>query len=75
MLNAESIISSDELVKGAVMFGTGHPQNGVLIEPAMPVDPEDSAAVMAFLDAIWSITVCMRGILVSGLTHRFSGRP
>jgi hypothetical protein len=51
----EIILASDELVKGAVMFGTGQSQNGVLIEPAKPLDPGDRVAVKALLDAIWSV--------------------
>jgi hypothetical protein len=52
---AESILQSDSLIKGTVMFDTAQFQNGVLIEPEKPVDPRDSVAVTAFLDAIWLI--------------------
>jgi hypothetical protein len=60
---SESILVSDNLVKGAVMFGTGQFQNGVLIEPVQPVDPEDSAAVSDFIDAIWSVTASSHMLL------------
>lgn len=43
------------MVKGAVMFGRGREQAGILIEPApqFEIDPNDEAALIDFRNKIW----------------------
>ncbi|KAH9944763.1 hypothetical protein B0H21DRAFT_862505 [Amylocystis lapponica] len=52
---AEGHMNGHPFIAGAVMFGHGHEQVGVLIEPhsAHAVTPGDEEALVAFRDAIW----------------------
>jgi hypothetical protein len=53
----EAIISQDRLINGAVMFGRGKAQNGVIIQPAdsirLRLDLKDRAKAALYLDLIW----------------------
>ncbi|KAL8280977.1 hypothetical protein RQP46_006656 [Phenoliferia psychrophenolica] len=52
----ESIIRGSPLVNGAIYFGRGRFQNGVLVEPAKghDIDPSDAAQVARFRNAVWT---------------------
>ena len=51
----EGHILSSPMVKGAVMFGKGREQAGILLEPAeeYQIDPNDQAALIDFRNKIW----------------------
>ncbi|KAH9825153.1 hypothetical protein DFH28DRAFT_1077558 [Melampsora americana] len=51
----EAIMTFNPAIKGALMFGRGKPQNGVLIEPedAFVVDITDQTAVEEYISLIW----------------------
>ncbi|THH29826.1 hypothetical protein EUX98_g4377 [Antrodiella citrinella] len=51
----EHILNGDPHIQCAIMFGRGRPQNGVLVElkSEYAIDPEDTAKLAAFRDAIW----------------------
>lgn len=51
----EGHLVSNSIITGAVMFGRGRTQAGVLIEPhpAHAIDPLDEQAVVAFRQKIW----------------------
>ena len=53
----ENLIVSSALVAGAVMFGRGKNQCGVLIEPQpeYAIDPDDEPALVAFRNKIWCV--------------------
>ena len=53
----EGAIVADPIVAGAVMFGRGKNQCGVLIEhrPEHAVDPHDPAALVEFRNKIWCV--------------------
>lgn len=53
----EGMITSSPLASGAVMFGYGKNQCGVLVEPSPEsmVDPSDLAALIDFRNKIWPI--------------------
>jgi hypothetical protein len=50
----EAIISKDPLIDGAVVFGRGRTQNGVIIQPAasLNLDVSDLAKVGPYIDSI-----------------------
>ena len=55
-LEQEGLITASDLVTGAIMFGRGRSQCGVLIEPHPDYairDVSDEAAVSAFRDLVW----------------------
>lgn len=60
---SEAIISKDPLIAGAVMFGRGRAQNGIIIQPApsLGVDVTNTSAVSAYIDSIWWVS--------TGLSH------
>ncbi|TFK84744.1 acetyl-CoA synthetase-like protein [Polyporus arcularius HHB13444] len=49
----ETILMQDPHVLAVVMFGRGRLQNGVLIQPKEPFDPEDEGKLAAFRNKIW----------------------
>ncbi|KAJ7665037.1 acetyl-CoA synthetase-like protein [Mycena polygramma] len=51
----EAILLEDEAIAGAVMFGTGHPENGVIIEPKneLVFDLADLDKLVEFRLKIW----------------------
>ncbi|KAH9825154.1 hypothetical protein DFH28DRAFT_942970 [Melampsora americana] len=51
----EAILSFNPVIKSALMFGRGKPQNGVIIEPeeACAIDVTNNEAVVAYIDLIW----------------------
>ncbi|KAI0030733.1 acetyl-CoA synthetase-like protein [Vararia minispora EC-137] len=49
----ERILLQDPLVAAAVFFGRGRFNNGVLIQPASPFDPQDRDKLAEFRNAIW----------------------
>ncbi|KAG0151594.1 hypothetical protein CROQUDRAFT_36684 [Cronartium quercuum f. sp. fusiforme G11] len=51
----EAILTFNPAIKGALMFGRGKPQNGVLIEPeeGYVVDATDVEAMKKYIDLIW----------------------
>lgn len=51
----ETIIAHDPAVEGALLFGRGKPQIGVIIEPKQDhiVDTQDPSAVERYIDLIW----------------------
>ena len=54
-IQQEALITSNPMVKGAVMFGRGRDEAGVLIQPAPEhaFDPHDEAALIAFRNKLW----------------------
>ena len=52
-------MTMDPLVKGAVMFGRGREQAGVLIEPhpQYAIEPEDDHALVEFRNKIWYVPI------------------
>ena len=46
------------MVMGAVVFGRGREQAGVLVEPRpdFAIDPKDEAAVVAFRNEVWYVS-------------------
>lgn len=54
-LSLEAIVSKDPLVDGAVMFGRGRAQNGIIVQPAarLKIDVSDPSQVEPYLDSIW----------------------
>ena len=57
MRYTEKMINEDPLVRGAVMFGRGKFQNGVLIEPTedFQIDPTDVKQLEAYRNKIWYV--------------------
>ncbi|TFK53343.1 putative aminoadipate reductase [Heliocybe sulcata] len=53
----EGKILTSPLVSGAMMFGRGHNEVGILIEPRPEhaIDPADEEALVEFRNAIWSV--------------------
>ncbi|EGG10985.1 uncharacterized protein MELLADRAFT_76773 [Melampsora larici-populina 98AG31] len=51
----ETIIAADPAVEGALLFGRGKPQVGVIIEPQQDhvIDTQDPLAVERYIDLIW----------------------
>ena len=51
----ENHISAHRMVAGSVMFGRGHQQVGILVEPhpAYEVAAGDEGALVEFRNAIW----------------------
>ena len=51
------MINEDPFVRGAVMFGRGKFQNGVLIEPTedFQIDPTDVKQLEAYRNKIWYV--------------------
>ncbi|KZV68636.1 acetyl-CoA synthetase-like protein [Peniophora sp. CONT] len=49
----ERILLQDPLIDTAVFFGRGRPNNGVLVQPAHPIDVGDAEKVAEFRSAIW----------------------
>ena len=51
----ESILMQDSRIRAAVVFGSGHTQNGVIIEPAERVEfvAEDELEKTQFIELIW----------------------
>ena len=54
----ETLLCSSPLIKGAVMFGRGKSQAGVLIEPSPEhaIDPNDPSALPKFRNLIWYVS-------------------
>ena len=57
MWYTEKMINEDPFVRGAVMFGRGKFQNGVLIEPTedFQIDPTDVKQLEANRNKIWYV--------------------
>lgn len=55
----ENHIVSSPYAAGAIMFGWGKPQPGVLIEPsaAYAVDPNDEVELVMYRNLIWYVIV------------------
>ena len=51
----ESILMQDSRIRAAVVFGSGHTQNGVIIEPAERAEfvAEDELEKTQFIEFIW----------------------
>lgn len=49
----EAILLKDPAVAGAVMFGRGRVQNGILVEPKETFDPRDERRLAEFRNMIW----------------------
>lgn len=51
----EGLITSSRFASGAVMFGRGRDECGILIEPSpqFAVNPQDQASVLEFRNQIW----------------------
>lgn len=51
----EAVICQDPHVSGAVMFGRGRVQNGVIVQPKAEyaLDPTDETKVAEFRNLIW----------------------
>ncbi|KIK61185.1 hypothetical protein GYMLUDRAFT_43259 [Collybiopsis luxurians FD-317 M1] len=49
----ESILLQDPHVSAALMFGRGRFQNGILVQPTKPFDPNDEVQLAAFRNKIW----------------------
>ena len=47
----------DPNVFACLMFGRGRFQNGVLIQPEEPFDPRDDAALEAYRNKIWYVSL------------------
>lgn len=58
----EGIITAHPAVAGALMFGRGRAQCGLLVEPRPEhaVDPSDTAAVVAFRNKIWCVGILLK---------------
>lgn len=54
-IQQEALITSNSMVKGAVMFGRGRDEAGVIIDPApeYAFDPKDESLLIAFRNKIW----------------------
>jgi len=57
----EAVIGSSRYVTGVCMFGRGHNQTGVLVEPRpeFAVDVKDEKQVAAFRNLIW-LALCLQ---------------
>lgn len=55
------------MVMGALVFGRGREQAGVLLEPrpGYTIDPKDEAAVVAFRNKVWCVISACNTCLVS----------
>ncbi|KDQ13757.1 hypothetical protein BOTBODRAFT_188241 [Botryobasidium botryosum FD-172 SS1] len=53
----EAIVRQHPMVGAAVVFGSGRPQSGILIEPAEgnQIDPTDLEALASYRNAIWEV--------------------
>ncbi|RPD63492.1 acetyl-CoA synthetase-like protein [Lentinus tigrinus ALCF2SS1-6] len=49
----EAIMMQDPNILAVVMFGRGRLQNGVLVQPKQPFDPEDEDKLAEFRNKIW----------------------
>ncbi|KAL1938320.1 hypothetical protein VTO73DRAFT_11771 [Trametes versicolor] len=49
----EAILLQDPLVHAAIIFGRGRFQNGVIVQPKQPLEPNDEAKLEEFRNAIW----------------------
>lgn len=58
-LQQEGVITANAMVNGAVMFGRGRSQCGVLIEPKpdYAIDPNNEQELIDFRNTIWSVSV------------------
>lgn len=45
----------DPLVHAAIIFGRGRFQNGVIVQPKQPFEPNDEAKLEEFRNAIWCV--------------------
>lgn len=54
---SETILLQDPAVAGAVMFGRGRVQNGILIEPKEVFDPSDEERLAKFRNRIWYVSI------------------
>lgn len=44
---------TDPNIAVAIMFGRGRFQNGVLLQPSTPVNPENESELIAYRNLIW----------------------
>lgn len=51
----EAILLQDPLVHAAIIFGRGRFQNGVIVQPKQPFEPNDEAKLEEFRNAIWCV--------------------
>ncbi|KXN82193.1 Polyketide synthase HetM [Leucoagaricus sp. SymC.cos] len=49
----ETLFLQNKEIAAAIMFGRGRFQNGVLIQPTTPFDPEDEEKLVAYRNLIW----------------------
>ena len=51
----EGVINASPLMSGAVMFGRGRNQCGILVEPApgLEIDPKDQSQLAEYRNKIW----------------------
>lgn len=61
---SEQIIGRSPLVNSTLLFGSGRSQNGVLIEPVTPVDPENAEKQREFKDAVWYVVQLSFSMLI-----------
>ena len=61
----EGIITASPVVAGAVVFGRGKNQCGLLVEPRPEnaIDPNDESSLIAFRNQIWYDSTMLRGSL------------
>lgn len=69
----EGIITASPLVSGAVMFGRGRNQCGLLVEPRPEhnVDPTDPDSLVAFRKKIW----CVYALSFGAVSYLYKRRP
>ncbi|TDL17736.1 acetyl-CoA synthetase-like protein [Rickenella mellea] len=59
----ENILMYDPYVRSVVIFGTGHPHIGVIVDPARGhIDPKDEAKVNKLKDSIWPSVLKMNKV-------------
>ena len=49
----------DAEISGAIVFGSGRPRNGVIIQPREPFDRKDLSKLQNFRDRVWYIVFCV----------------
>ena len=54
----ESIVTSNPMVSGAVVFGRGKNQCGILVEPraTFAVDANDEGSMIVFRNKLWYVS-------------------
>ncbi|VDB85562.1 unnamed protein product [Peniophora sp. CBMAI 1063] len=50
----EAIMRTDPNIAVAIMFGRGRFQNGVLLQPSTPLDPDNESELIKYRNLVWS---------------------